>query len=110
MSRADTTLFYRHGRFRVAGGVLPNALTAYRTYGDPANPCIVFPTCYGAKLDSRLLSGVGYQDIDVRLDVGLLGQDYMIGADKVHANNQPTFRTVAHVGLRRLWTLPNTIL
>ncbi|KAI0335111.1 homoserine O-acetyltransferase [Cubamyces sp. BRFM 1775] len=62
MSQADsTTLFYRHGRFQVAGGVLPNALTAYRTYGDPSNPCIVFPTCYGAKLDS---------------------QDYMIGADK----------------------------
>ncbi|EGN99730.1 hypothetical protein SERLA73DRAFT_72527 [Serpula lacrymans var. lacrymans S7.3] len=43
--------YYRHGRFRVAGGILPDAITAYCTYGDPANPCIVFPTCYGGKLD-----------------------------------------------------------
>ncbi|PCH43807.1 homoserine acetyltransferase [Wolfiporia cocos MD-104 SS10] len=42
--------YYRHGRFKVAGGVLPGAVTAYQTYGDPNNPCIVFPTCYGAKL------------------------------------------------------------
>ena len=44
------TQYYEHGRFKVAGGVLPNAITAYRTYGDPSNPCIVFPTCYGAKM------------------------------------------------------------
>ncbi|TDL24199.1 hypothetical protein BD410DRAFT_112517 [Rickenella mellea] len=44
------TQYYEHGRFKVAGGVLPNAITAYRTYGDPAAPCIVFPTCYGAKM------------------------------------------------------------
>ena len=42
--------FYHHGRFRVYGGVIPDAVTAYQTYGDPNNPCIVFPTCYGAKL------------------------------------------------------------
>lgn len=41
-----------HGRFRVAGGVVPDAVTAYCTYGDPKNPCMVFPTCYGGKLDS----------------------------------------------------------
>ncbi|KAL6308214.1 homoserine O-acetyltransferase [Sparassis latifolia] len=41
---------YHHGRFKVAGGVLPDAVTAYQTFGDPANPCIVFPTCYGAQL------------------------------------------------------------
>ncbi|KAI5120294.1 hypothetical protein M0805_005800 [Coniferiporia weirii] len=57
------TQYYDHGRFRVAGGVLPNAITAYRTYGDPANPCIVFPTCYGAKM--RLGS-----------------QDYLVGEGK----------------------------
>ena len=44
------TQYYEHGRFKVAGGVLPNAITAYRTYGDSSNPCIVFPTCYGAKM------------------------------------------------------------
>ncbi|OBZ70944.1 Homoserine O-acetyltransferase [Grifola frondosa] len=53
--------YYHHGRFSVTGGVLPDAVTAYRTYGDPNNPCIVFPTCYGGRLDS---------------------QDYMIGPDK----------------------------
>jgi len=58
------TQYYEHGRFKVAGGVLPNAVTAYRTYGDPAHPCIVFPTCYGAKM--RLGS-----------------QDYLVGEDKV---------------------------
>lgn len=46
----NQTQYYEHGRFKVAGGVLPNAITAYRTYGDPSNPCIVFPTCYGAKM------------------------------------------------------------
>ncbi|KAH9948945.1 homoserine O-acetyltransferase [Amylocystis lapponica] len=53
--------YYHHGRFRVAGGTLPDAVTAYCTYGSPENPCIVFPTCYGGRLD---------------------GQDYMIGSDK----------------------------
>ncbi|KAA1473922.1 homoserine acetyltransferase [Dentipellis sp. KUC8613] len=47
------TQYYHHGRFQVAGGVLPDAVTAYRTYGDPQNPCIVFPTCYGAKLEGQ---------------------------------------------------------
>ncbi|KAF8910330.1 homoserine acetyltransferase [Mucidula mucida] len=44
---------YHHGRFPVLGGVLPDAVTAYCTYGDPANPCVVFPTCYGAKLSNQ---------------------------------------------------------
>ncbi|PAV19008.1 homoserine acetyltransferase [Pyrrhoderma noxium] len=59
----DETKYYEHGRFRVSGGVLPNAITAYRTYGSPQNPCIVFPTCYGAKM--RLGS-----------------QDYLVGEGK----------------------------
>ncbi|EIW76057.1 alpha beta hydrolase fold protein [Coniophora puteana RWD-64-598 SS2] len=54
--------YYHHGRFRVAGGILPDAITAFCTYGDPSNPCIVFPTCYGGKLDS---------------------QEYMVGENKV---------------------------
>ena len=45
--------YYHHGRFRVSGGTLPDAITAYCTYGDPKNPCIVFPTCYGGRLDSE---------------------------------------------------------
>ena len=52
--RSETKL-YHHGQFSFGGGTIPNAFTAYRTYGDPANPCIVFPTCYGAKLDSECL-------------------------------------------------------
>ncbi|KAI0930236.1 hypothetical protein AcW1_008978 [Taiwanofungus camphoratus] len=42
--------YFHHGRFEVAGGILPDAVTAYQSYGDPGKPCIVFPTCYGAKL------------------------------------------------------------
>ncbi|EPT04603.1 homoserine O-acetyltransferase [Fomitopsis schrenkii] len=55
--------YYHHGRFRVAGGVLPAAFTAYQTFGDPKNPCIVFPTCYGGRLDN---------------------QEYMIASDTTH--------------------------
>jgi len=49
------TQYYHHRRFRVEGGVLPDAVTAFRTYGDPKNPCIVFPTCYSGKLDCKSL-------------------------------------------------------
>ena len=56
MLAQPSTQYYHHGRFRVAGGVLPDAITAYRTYGEPMNPCIVFPTCYGGKLDSGFTS------------------------------------------------------
>ncbi|KZP34653.1 homoserine O-acetyltransferase [Athelia psychrophila] len=62
MSNAPEIQYHEHGRFRVVGGIIPNAKTAYCTYGDPKNPCIVFPTCYGGHLDS---------------------QEYMIGADKM---------------------------
>jgi len=53
MSQDSEIQYYHHGRFRVAGGVLPDAITAYQTFGDPKNPVIVFPTCYGGKLDSK---------------------------------------------------------
>lgn len=53
MSKGAEIQYYEHGRFKVAGGVLPNAITAYCTYGDSKNPCIVFPTCYGGRLDSE---------------------------------------------------------
>ncbi|KAH7886368.1 Alpha/Beta hydrolase protein [Phlebopus sp. FC_14] len=43
--------FYHHGKFTVAGGYLPDAITAYQTCGSATNPCIVVPTCYGARLD-----------------------------------------------------------
>ncbi|KAJ8591180.1 alpha beta hydrolase fold protein [Rhizopogon salebrosus TDB-379] len=67
MSQESEIQYYHHGRFRVAGGVLPDAITAYQTFGNPKNPVIVFPTCYGGKLDNN----------------GLLGQSYMVGEDKV---------------------------
>ncbi|KAF9448937.1 homoserine acetyltransferase [Macrolepiota fuliginosa MF-IS2] len=47
------TRYYHHGRMRVEGGILPDAITAYRTYGDLKNPCVVFPTCYGGGLDHQ---------------------------------------------------------
>ena len=53
MSPEPTTQYHHHERLRVSGGVIPDAITAYRPYGNPANPCIVFPTCYGGKLDSE---------------------------------------------------------
>ena len=79
-----TIQHYHHGRFRVAGGMLPDAVTAYCTYGDPANSCIVFPTCYGGRLDSTLhIEFLPLEVLRYELDNGLLGQDYMIGEDKV---------------------------
>ena len=59
--------YYHHGRFRVAGGTLPDAVTAYQTFGDPENPCIVIGTCFGGRLDGS----------------GPFGNDWLIGKDKV---------------------------
>jgi len=53
MSQIPETQYYYHESFHMAGGTLPIAITAYRTHGDPSNPCIVFPTCYGGRLDSQ---------------------------------------------------------
>jgi len=85
MSAEPPTQYHHHGRFRVAGGVLPNAITAYRTYGNPANPCIVFPTCYGGKLDSEFSEVVLNSGKETELDSSLVGQSYMVGEDKVSA-------------------------
>ena len=41
MSPEPATQYHHHGRLRVSGGVIPDAITAYRTPGNPANPCIV---------------------------------------------------------------------
>ncbi|KAF8556368.1 alpha beta hydrolase fold protein [Imleria badia] len=54
--------YYHHGRFKVAGGVLPDAITAYQIFGDPSKPCVVNPTYYGGKLSLGALDaliGVG---------------------------------------------------
>ena len=96
--------YYDHGRFRVAGGVLPNAVTAYKTYGDPANPCIVFPTCYGAKMasGSEYYLAASRQDIDRNVT----GQDYLVGEGKV-----TTSALLVNHGMLtkiRLWTRRNT--
>jgi len=53
MDQSKTQIF-KHGRLHLSGGTLPGAFTAYRTYGKPENPCIVFPTRYGGKLDNLL--------------------------------------------------------
>jgi homoserine O-acetyltransferase len=50
--------YYHHGRFKVAGGILPDAVTAYQTFGDPSNPCVVYPTYYGAKLSLGALDAL----------------------------------------------------
>ena len=43
MSAQPSTWYHRHDRFRLvgAGEVLPDAVTAYRMYGEPRYPCIV---------------------------------------------------------------------
>lgn len=58
MSAGPPIQYYHHGRLPVAGGVIPDAITAYQTFGNSSNPCIVFPTCYGGKLDSAFLLSV----------------------------------------------------
>ena len=75
----NSTLYHHHGRLRVSGGVIPDAITAYRTYGNPANPCIVFPTCYGGKLDSEFNHAKRFSTVMS----GLLDQTYLVGDDKV---------------------------
>lgn len=45
-----TIQYHHHGRFPVVGGIIPDAITAYQTFGEENKPCIVFPTCYGGKL------------------------------------------------------------
>ncbi len=77
------TQYHHHGRFPVAGGVLPDAITAYRTYGDISNPCIVFPTCFGAKLDSELPDSPLESVVNV-----LQGQLYMVGEGKASSSIQ----------------------
>lgn len=59
--------FHHHGRFRVSGGMIPDAITAYQTFGDKKNPCIVFPTCYGGKLDGRYSSSLFSVSLEVCL-------------------------------------------
>ena len=80
----NSTQYHHHGRLRVSGGVIPDAITAYRTYGNPANPCIVFPTCYGGKLDSEFNHAKYFSTVIV----GLLGQAYLVGDDKVRIYEQ----------------------
>ena len=41
MSLEPATQYYHHGCLHVSGGVIPDATTAYHTYGNPASPCIV---------------------------------------------------------------------
>ncbi|KAG9316648.1 Alpha/Beta hydrolase protein [Chiua virens] len=78
--------YYHHGRFSVAGGMLPDAITAYQTYGNPQNPCIVFPTCYGAKL--ALGSKWKVVQISPSYKFVLAGQDYLVGEGKVLDTNK----------------------
>jgi hypothetical protein len=75
----NSTQYHHHGRLRVSGGVIPDAITAYRTYGNPANPCIVFPTCYGGKLDGESNHAKRFSTVML----GLLDQTYLVGDDKV---------------------------
>lgn len=78
------TQYYHHGRFRVHGGVIPDAVTAYQTFGDPKNPCIVFPTCYGGKLASmQPTMHRSLNELEAYVKNLDSGQCYMISPDKV---------------------------
>ncbi|KAF8935866.1 hypothetical protein CPC16_010195 [Podila verticillata] len=48
----DPTLQYYHlGDFELQSGeILPSAFVAYRTYGSPTNPCVVYPTWFSGKI------------------------------------------------------------
>ena len=76
---------YHHGRFRVAGGVLPDAITAYQTFGEKSNPCIVLPTYYGGKLDSKYTGSwcALAACVSVLMRYWVLDLMYMIGENKV---------------------------
>ncbi|KAI0743735.1 homoserine O-acetyltransferase [Daedaleopsis nitida] len=79
----DHIQFHHHGRFQVFGGVLPDAVTAYQTYGDVSNPCIVFPTCYGAKL------GLGSQLYLVGDNKALDPAKYFVVTFALFCNGEP---------------------
>lgn len=99
----SSTQYYRYGRFRVEGGVLPDAITAFKTYGDPKNPCIIFPTCYCGKLDSRSIS-----TCLITVQTLFLVQVYMIGEGKVRLPAAPwSYELTIRI---RPWTLQNTSL
>ncbi|KAI0718978.1 homoserine O-acetyltransferase [Cerioporus squamosus] len=74
--------YHHHGRFKVFGGVLPDAVTAYQTYGDPSKPCIVFPTCYGAKL------GLGSQSYLVGENTALDPTKYFVVTFALFCNGE----------------------
>lgn len=65
MSAEAQTMYYHHGELTVKGGILPDAVTAYKTYGDSSRPCIVFPTFYTGTLASTCCDdpGPGYTSV-----------------------------------------------
>ncbi|KAG0240093.1 hypothetical protein BGW41_007186 [Actinomortierella wolfii] len=47
----STTEYYQLGDFELQSGeILPAAFLAYRTYGSPKNPCILYPTWYSGTI------------------------------------------------------------
>lgn len=85
MSPSEGVQYYHHGRFRVQGGIIPDAITAYQTFGDPRNPCVVFPTCYGAKLSGKSCAMNHLRSLSLKNEIlPLLDQTYMIGDDRVN--------------------------
>lgn len=75
----------------MAGGVIPDAITAYRTYGDPKNPCIVFPTCYGGK--------IAHQSYMIGTDKALDPEKYYIVTPALFSNGEVSFTAVLYESL-----------
>ena len=80
MTNSDVKL-YHHGRFALAGGTLPNAFTAYQTYGDPENPCIVSTTCFGGRVGNTgpfsNMWQIGKGKVGSTLAGGAIGTDFV---------------------------------
>ena len=74
MSAQSFTQYYHHGRFRVAGGVLPDAIPAYRTYGELA-------LFFRLAMEGNLI--VRFSHRGVSLFRSFSGQFYMVGDGKV---------------------------
>ncbi|KAF2276847.1 homoserine acetyltransferase family protein [Westerdykella ornata] len=54
-SNADDFQVYKLGDFKLrSGGVIPDAVIAYKTFGDPSLPAVIYPTWYSGLISDNL--------------------------------------------------------
>lgn len=56
MTEQDFSIFELGDFSLVSGEFLPSAFLAYKTFGDPKNPVLIYPTWYGGSKISFFLS------------------------------------------------------